>query len=86
MHKREFYGLSIRWDFNHESWLANQDRLNMTHEGLRGHEGSGEPHEWSGESDECCTSDEQWLYGPKRGQELHQRLKKVNYDGYGWVP
>ena len=46
------------------------------------HEGSGEPHEWSGESDECCTSDKQWLYGPKRGQ----RLKEVNYDGYGWVP
>ena len=71
----------MRWDFNHESWLANQDRLSMTRGGSGGgHEGSGEPHEWlrephelSAESDECCMSDEQWLYGPKTGQELHQR-------------
>ena len=50
------------------------------------HEWSGEPHEWSGELDECCTSGKQWLYGPKTGQELHQMLKEVNCDGYGWVP
>ena len=49
--KREFYGLSMRWDFNHESCLANQDRLSMTcggSGGVGGHEGSGEPHDWSG--------------------------------------
>ena len=69
------------------SWLANQDRLSMTRGGSGGgHEGSGDPLEWSGESDECCTSDKQWLYGPKTGQELHQRLKEVNYDGHGWGP
>ena len=50
------------------------------------HEWSGEHHEWSGESVECCVSDKEWLYGPKTGQELHQRLKEVNYDGHGWVP
>ena len=85
----------MRRDFNHERWLTIQDRLVMTRGGSEGgphegsgepHGGSGEPHEGSGESDECCKSDKQWLYGSKTGQEVHQRLKEVNYDGYGWVP
>ena len=54
VHKRDSYGLSMRWDFNHERWLSIQDRLVMTRGGSEGgpHEGSGEPHGGSGEPHE----------------------------------
>ena len=39
----------MRTDFNHEHWLADLDRLDMTYGGSGGsHVGSGEPHEGSG--------------------------------------
>ena len=44
MHKNGSNGQFMRRDFNHEYWLANLDRLDMTHGGSGGtHKGSGEP-------------------------------------------
>ena len=66
----------MRKDFNHEYWLANLDRLDMTHGGSGGthegsgephegsgepHEGSGEPHEGSGVPNECRMSGKEWF-------------------------
>ena len=69
MHKNGSNGQFMRRDFNHEYWLANLDRLDMTHGGSGGthegsgepHEGSGEPHEGSGVPNECRMSGKEWF-------------------------
>ena len=64
--KKGLNGRFMRRDFNHEHWLANLDRLDMTHGGSGGtHEGSGEPHEGSGVSDECHMSGKEWFMRAK---------------------
>ena len=74
----------MRRDFNHEYWLANLDRLDMTHGGSWGtHEGSGEPHEGSGVSYECHMSSKKWLKGPKTHLEFLLRSQEVNHEWSG---
>ena len=52
----------MRRDFNHEYWLANLDRLDMTHGGSwRTREVSGEPHEGGGVVDEYHMSGKEWF-------------------------
>ena len=49
VYKKGSNGRFMRRDFNHEHWLADLDKLDMTHGGSGGsHVGSGEPHEGSG--------------------------------------
>ena len=77
VHKRDFYGLSMRRDFNHECWLSIQYRLVMTRGGSEGGPMRGQGSPMGGQG-----SPMRGQGSPTRGQGSLMSAVKVINNGY----